>query len=220
MSPEQARGEEVDARSDVFGVGILLYECLSGTNPFRVEGSTRLTHEWRTVPISTIPSNLWAVIARALAERPEDRFSSASELADALRASRLVSLGGSLSTTERLQRLRNTSCEPRRASQIGVRAHVPRMNRQHGATRSRVRKSERPAALHVVAPIAKTERATPEPVAVPKRVRASVARSWVFGVIALVVAGVVNLLVASTAVVWIATFAVIATLTGLTATTR
>ena len=85
MSPEQARGEEVDARCDVFGVGVLLYEALSGLNPFRDAGATSYaSHSWRALPIATIPSSLWAVIARALAERPEDRFSSAAELGAAL----------------------------------------------------------------------------------------------------------------------------------------
>jgi serine/threonine protein kinase len=83
MSPEQARGEEVDARCDVFCVGILLYECLSGTNPFRVEGAT--TAPLRPPPpLSSVGAGLWAVISRALAERPEDRFSTAADLAEAL----------------------------------------------------------------------------------------------------------------------------------------
>jgi serine/threonine protein kinase len=86
MSPEQARGEAVDARCDVFGVGVLIYECLTGTNPFRVEGTTRAAdRRWSFPRIETIPARLWAVIARALAERREDRHASAAELADALR---------------------------------------------------------------------------------------------------------------------------------------
>jgi serine/threonine-protein kinase len=85
MSPDQARGEEVDGRCDVFGVGILLYECLSGTHPFRALGGRRSTDRRRAPPrIPTIPATLWAAIARALAERPEDRFSSAADLALAL----------------------------------------------------------------------------------------------------------------------------------------
>jgi hypothetical protein len=93
MSPEQARGEEVDARCDVFGVGILLYECLSGSHPFRVEGVMSSSFRRRPVPLGTIPVRLWGVIARALAERAEDRFSSAAELADALRAATAVRSG-------------------------------------------------------------------------------------------------------------------------------
>ena len=84
MSPEQARGEEVDARCDVFGVGVLLYECLSGTNPFHVVGETSRGYRWDPAAIQTVPPKLWAAIARAIAKRPEDRFATASELADAL----------------------------------------------------------------------------------------------------------------------------------------
>jgi serine/threonine-protein kinase len=85
MSPEQARGEHVDGRSDVFAVGILIYECLAGTQPFRALGGSGLTDSRPTPPrIPTIPATLWVVIARALAQRPEERFSSAADLAVAL----------------------------------------------------------------------------------------------------------------------------------------
>jgi serine/threonine protein kinase len=85
MSPEQARGEEVDARCDVFGIGLLLYECLSGSNPFGSEASTiSACHSWPPAPIRGVPARLWGVICRALAEKPEDRFSSAADLAAGL----------------------------------------------------------------------------------------------------------------------------------------
>jgi serine/threonine protein kinase len=87
MSPEQARGEEVDARCDVFGVGVLLYECLSGINPLRIGEATSSAGERSgPVPLGAVPASLRAVIARALAERREDRFSTAAELAEALSA--------------------------------------------------------------------------------------------------------------------------------------
>jgi serine/threonine-protein kinase len=85
MSPEQARGEDVDARSDLFGVGVLLYECLSGTNPFGAPGPEEDPRTCSPAPIESIPPKLWSVIARALAERPEERYSSAAEMARALR---------------------------------------------------------------------------------------------------------------------------------------
>ena len=71
MSPEQLRAEAVDARSDVFSVGILLYECLTGRNPFEATtGSvSRMTAALEIQPSRPvgIPEPLWAVIDRALA---------------------------------------------------------------------------------------------------------------------------------------------------------
>jgi serine/threonine-protein kinase len=93
MSPEQTMGEAVDARSDIFSFGILLYECLAGVNPFapRFEETT-WTRDFGAVldvepaPLTEVPPALWQVVRRALAKRPEDRFDSAQELAEALRS--------------------------------------------------------------------------------------------------------------------------------------
>jgi eukaryotic-like serine/threonine-protein kinase len=89
MSPEQTRGlESVDGRSDLFNIGILLYEMLSGTNPFVGEGLQKtmqcvLDHE--PPRIAGLPAPLWHVIERALSKSPADRFADAGELAAALR---------------------------------------------------------------------------------------------------------------------------------------
>jgi serine/threonine-protein kinase len=93
MSPEQTMGEVVDARSDIFSFGVLLYECLVGVNPFaaRFEQTTwtrdfMVVLEVEPTPLTEIPPALWQVIHRALAKRPEGRFDSAQELAEALRS--------------------------------------------------------------------------------------------------------------------------------------
>jgi serine/threonine protein kinase len=91
MSPEQARGRPVDARSDVFSIGILLYEMLSGHNPFLSEGLDSLHAvvmailEKEPPPIIDIPPALWAVLAKAFRKRRDERYASALELATALR---------------------------------------------------------------------------------------------------------------------------------------
>jgi serine/threonine-protein kinase len=89
MSPEQARGSpDIDARSDVFTVGILMYEMLSGKNPFQdaaYHSVVAAILEREPEPIPDIPEGINAVLKTALAKRPEDRFGSASELATALR---------------------------------------------------------------------------------------------------------------------------------------
>jgi len=89
MSPEQARGESVDARSDIFSLGTLLYEMLTGTNPFRTstpgdtlervkKGETAPAHSLR----EDIDPALSEVVAKAMAYSPEDRFDGAGKLHD------------------------------------------------------------------------------------------------------------------------------------------
>jgi serine/threonine-protein kinase len=88
MSPEQARGGEVDSRSDLFSLGILLYELLTGFSPFR--GSNPLDELQRVIshmpqPVfrlrPEIPRALSALVDRLLAKRREDRPHSAGEVA-------------------------------------------------------------------------------------------------------------------------------------------
>jgi serine/threonine-protein kinase len=88
MSPEQVRATAVDARSDLFAVGIVLYELATGRRPF--DGTSRHEVESRIVeqdpePLpSAVPGWLAACIQRCLEKAPERRFASARELAAAL----------------------------------------------------------------------------------------------------------------------------------------
>ncbi|MGK7868121.1 serine/threonine-protein kinase [Falsiroseomonas sp. E2-1-a20] len=92
MAPEQVRGEAGDARIDIWAAGVILYEMLVGERPFQ-GAPPALFHRIETVtptpPTSLradLPPGFDAVIARALAKRPEDRFASAQEMAEAVRA--------------------------------------------------------------------------------------------------------------------------------------
>src|SRR5579864_473407 len=87
MSPEQALGKELDQRSDLFTAGLILYELLTGSMPFKAESALasliRRTQE-RAIPVSdldrTIPGHLSAVVSKCLERDPALRYQSASEM--------------------------------------------------------------------------------------------------------------------------------------------
>ena len=89
MSPEQACGESVDARSDLFGLGCVMYAMCTGRPPFRADNSyaiLRLIADEEPRPIqeinSDIPSWLSTIISRLMSKRPEDRYADAAEVAE------------------------------------------------------------------------------------------------------------------------------------------
>jgi serine/threonine-protein kinase len=91
LSPEQARGGFVDAKSDLYSLGIVMYEMLTGTVPFDGENavSVAMMHINGDVPAPSIANPsvsalMDAIVLKAAARRPEDRFSSADELIAAL----------------------------------------------------------------------------------------------------------------------------------------
>jgi serine/threonine-protein kinase len=95
MSPEQARGHRVDFRSDIYALGIVIYEVFTGRVPFQGDTpiATILMHLNDPPPLEgpgapAIPASLVPVLRRALAKSPEDRFAAARDLAAALEAAR------------------------------------------------------------------------------------------------------------------------------------
>jgi predicted ATPase/tRNA A-37 threonylcarbamoyl transferase component Bud32 len=95
MSPEQTRGEPLDARSDLFSLGTTLYEAATGRRPFEGPSALAILHAIATsepLPLSRcrpdLPPGLDSVVARALAKDPDDRWASGRDLADALRGLR------------------------------------------------------------------------------------------------------------------------------------
>jgi eukaryotic-like serine/threonine-protein kinase len=95
LSPEQAQGQAVDFRSDLYSVGCCLYEMLTGTVPFR--GATPVAIAYRHVREDPapprllnpdVPASLEAVCLKAMAKRPEDRYQTALELRQDLERAR------------------------------------------------------------------------------------------------------------------------------------
>ncbi|HEV7555504.1 MAG TPA: serine/threonine-protein kinase, partial [Kofleriaceae bacterium] len=92
MAPEQARGEAVDQRADVFALGAMLYHLLAGVPPYNARTATDVIAAaalGRVVPLTErehrAPADLVAIVNRAMAQEPGDRYPHAGELADELR---------------------------------------------------------------------------------------------------------------------------------------
>ncbi|MBI4817955.1 MAG: protein kinase [Deltaproteobacteria bacterium] len=123
MSPEQARGERLDRRSDLFCLGIVLYEMLVGERCF-VSASDysvlQLMRHGAVTPPSriqaNIPESLEAVAMRLLAKRPEDRYSDGLELDEALRA--VAESEGLVAGPDELAALMRSFSKPNSSGQI------------------------------------------------------------------------------------------------------
>lgn len=104
MAPEVLRGQAGDSRSDLWALGVMLYEAASGQLPFRggtsLEVSSAILHEPPSPLPDRIPPGLWTVIQRCLAKEPAQRYQQAGEVQAALEAVQSASVAAPAQPSE------------------------------------------------------------------------------------------------------------------------
>jgi len=131
MSPEQARGQDVDRRSDIFSFGSILYEMLSGRPPFQADSGVEVMHAIiRDSPppvhelSASVPVELQRIVRKAMAKHPDERYQTARDIAIDLRALGLELQSGGVSAVHEPARARGASRRTRRIAGLAAGAVV------------------------------------------------------------------------------------------------
>ncbi len=133
MSPEQARGRELDHRSDIYSLGIVFYEMLSGHVPFEDDGTGTSDYEIRRghieLPVPPLSSHypgvsqeLEKVVLKALEKNPDDRYQTARQFLDAIEDFEQT---GTFRITGRMPGARQTVVQENRGASLANRADAP-----------------------------------------------------------------------------------------------
>ncbi len=92
ITPEEAMGEPITAQTDIYALGVVAYVCLAGHRPFEgdspLEMAMRHVREAPPLPAPVVPADVWAVVERAMAKDPADRWPSGAAMAQAARQTR------------------------------------------------------------------------------------------------------------------------------------
>ncbi len=89
MSPEQGHGEPIDARSDLYSLGVMLFEMLAREKPYRAENPMAIIYKHRKAPIPALPEAVAALqplVSKLLGKTPGERYPDAAAAVEAIRA--------------------------------------------------------------------------------------------------------------------------------------